>query len=101
MNTQINTVNSHKMIRYNGEQLAVLLGYRPRQLYNRRVSHNIALVRGVMMYHLRYSCGYTIRECSEVFNLDPSSCAYWCKKIADYESINDTIVIEYLKFIKP
>ena len=101
MSSLASTVSTQKLIRYNGEQLALKLGYKPRQLYNRRVSHDIALVRGCMMYHLRFVCGYTTRECGEVFNLNASSCSYWCRKIGDYESINDRVVMEYLEYIKP
>ena len=84
MSSLASTVSTHKLIRYNGEQLALTLGYKPRQLYN-----------------LRFVCGYTTRECGEVFNLNASSCAYWCRKIGDYESINDRVVMEYLEYIKP
>jgi hypothetical protein len=101
MNSLTNIVSIDKLIRYKGEQLTVELGYKPRQLYNRKVPHDIALIRGVMMYHFRWSCRYTTRECSEVFNMNPSSCAYWCKKISDYESINDAVVMEYIQYIKP
>ncbi len=38
---------------------------------------------------------------ADVFRMDAASCAYWCKKTRDYESINDRVVMEYVEYIKP
>tara|TARA_R110000822_G_scaffold238544_1_gene368646 strand:+ start:375 stop:536 length:162 start_codon:yes stop_codon:yes gene_type:complete len=53
------------------------------------------------MYQLRRCCGYTMQVSGDMFEMDAASCAYWCKKIRDYESINDRVVMEYVEYIKP
>jgi chromosomal replication initiation ATPase DnaA len=100
MNYPRSTVRTDKLIRYQGEQIAKMIGYRPEQLYNKKRKNELCLIRGVMMYRLRWSCGFTVREVGEVFNMHHSSCCYWCQKVNDMESINDELTLRLLKHIK-
>ena len=93
------------MIMSQGDRLATTLGYDPQRLYqhphNSRLTREEALIRGIMMYQLRWCCRYTMRESAEVFDMDASSCAYWCRMVKDYISINDSVVIQYLRYTQP
>ena len=101
MNTLLSTVRIDKLIRLRGEELAKEAGFKPEQLYTRNQRHRLTIIRGAMMYHLRYSCRYTLREIGETFNRTPHSCAYWSKKLCDLESIQDEQAMRYLSYIKP
>jgi len=104
MSLLINTAKA-ETIQRNGERLLDTLGYDSRRLYKVNHSQGItreeSLIRGIMMYQLRQCCGYTMEVSADMFRMDAASCAYWCKKIRDYKSINDEVVIQYVQYIKP
>ena len=94
-----------KAIQVQGERLLDTLGYDSKRLYkvnhSRGITREESLIRGIMMDQLRQCCGYTMEASADVFRMDAASCAYWCKKIRDYESINDEVVMQYVEYIKP
>ena len=100
MNYVQNTVRTDKLIRLRGEQVAKMLGYKPEQLYSKKRKSELCLIRGVMIYRFRWSCGLTVREIGEVFNMHYSGCCYWCQKVSDLESINDELTLRLLKHIE-
>jgi chromosomal replication initiation ATPase DnaA len=94
-------IKSSEWIKLRGAEMAMELGCYPKSLYNNSRKDNIPLIRGVMMYYLRYSCGYTLTEASKIFNLHSASCYYWCEKIRGLESIGDKLTIKLLNYIEP
>lgn len=105
MSTLTSTVSStlriDKVIRLRGEQLAKKAGFNPDKLYTRNQKHKLTIIRGAMMYHLRFSCKYTLREIGEIFNRTPYACSYWSQKLYDLESIQDADAMKILNYIKP
>ena len=104
MSSLTNTAKADTIQRQ-GERLLIALGHNPERLYkfqhSRGITREESLIRGIMMYQLRRCCGYTMQVSGDMFEMDAASCAYWCKKIRDYESINDRVVMEYVEYIKP
>ena len=100
MNYAQSTVRTDKLIRYQGEQIAKMIGCRPEQLYTKKRKSELCLIRGVMMYRLRWSCGFTVREVGEVFNMHWSNCCYWCQRVRELQDINDELTLRLLKHIK-
>ena len=101
MSTLISTADKEQHIRLRGEQLAKRAGFRPKQLYTRNSMHDLTIIRGAMIYQLRWSCGYKLREIGAIFNRSPYTCCYWTKKLNDLEYIQDTEALHYINYIKP
>ena len=100
MNYPQSTVRLDKLIRYQGEQVAKMIGYRPEQLYSKTRKKELCIIRGVMIYRLRWSCDFTLRECSEIFHMHTSSSGYWSNRIRGLEDIGDELTLRLLKHIK-
>ena len=101
MNTVTNIVRIDKIIRLRGEELAIAAGFKGWQVYTRSQKHELTIIRGAMMYHLRYTCGYTLREVGEIFNRTPCACSYWSNKLVELEHIQDSKAMRYIDYIRP
>tara|TARA_R110000796_G_scaffold43359_1_gene106636 strand:- start:406 stop:711 length:306 start_codon:yes stop_codon:yes gene_type:complete len=101
MNSLTNIVRVDKVIRLRGEEMAIEAGFKGWQLYTRSQKHKLTIIRGAMMYHLRFSCSYSLREVGEVFNRTPSAISYWSNKLSDLAHIGDEEAMRYIDYIKP
>ena len=94
-------VKSSEWIKLRGAEMALDMGYDPRGLYTLSRKYDLSLIRGVMMYYFRYSCGYTLQQSAGAFSMNGGSCSYWCEKIRGLESIGDKLTIKLLNYIEP
>ena len=101
MSSLTNIVRIDKVIRLRGEEMAIEAGFKGWQLYTRSKKHKLTIIRGAMMYHLRFSCSYSLREVGEVFNRTPSAISYWSNKLSELAYIRDEEAMYYLNYIRP
>ncbi len=101
MSSLTNIVRIDKVIRLRGEEMAIEAGFKDWQLYTRSQKHKLTIIRGAMMYHLRFSCSYSLREVGEVFNRTPSAISYWSNKLSELAYIRDEEAMYYLNYIRP
>ena len=93
--------NKHKWIIRRAEKLVKKEGCNPNIMYKKRAKQPIPLIKGAVIYTMRWELKYTLQECADTFNMTPATASYWSERIREQLQMNDSQTIKILEYIKP